>query len=98
MGLSVCQRLQATQRGPLASLAGSLSRCYSPEELPTSHKLHGKVDAVLILEAAAHLHNEGEVHDSEDVALSLQMRNLQHKCAMSLWNAWNRSDSRLGLP
>ena len=57
-------------------LAGSLSRRCSPEEFPTSHKLHDKEDAVLILEAAAHPHNEREVHDFEDVTLSLQMRNL----------------------
>lgn len=51
---------------------------------------------MLILEAAAHAHNEGEVHHSEDVALSPQMCNLQHKCARSLWTASNRNDSRLG--
>ena len=88
----------AAQKAPPASLAGSLSGCRSPEELPASHKLHDKVDAVLILEAAAHPHNEREVHDFEDVALSLQVRNLQHRCAMSLWTALNRGDSRLGLP
>ena len=49
----------------------------TPQQQPTWHILHDKVDALLILAAAVHAHQQRVVQQAQDVALAAQVGDLR---------------------
>lgn len=51
----------------------------TPQQQPTWHILHDKVDALLILAAAVHAHQQRVVQQAQDVALAAQVGDLRRE-------------------
>ena len=80
----VCMPAQNQQEGPCQGKTGLCSDIPAsgfemPKELPAAAVLHGKVHALLVLEASQQLDDKGELHQPQNIPFRPQMLCLLHK-------------------
>ena len=63
--------------------ASLFSESQLPEELPSGHILHDKVDISYILEGSQHADNARVIYHAQHIPLCLQMYHLRHLTAIS---------------